>query len=86
MVYQYVLIEVRKSFKSVWNVISRQFISDFQGFAVFAVAYVNNSHYVSIDNCTPYYLKHKNHLDLMNLRVFGCDEYTLILRDFPLQA
>ncbi|GBN32084.1 Retrovirus-related Pol polyprotein from transposon TNT 1-94 [Araneus ventricosus] len=32
----------------------------------------------SIDGHTPYYLKYNTHADLKNLRVFGCDAYTLI--------
>ncbi|GBM09171.1 Copia protein [Araneus ventricosus] len=52
---------------------------NFWGFAVLAAAYINNRMpNTSIDGHTPYYLKYNTHADLKNLRVFGCDAYTLI--------
>ncbi|GBN76962.1 Retrovirus-related Pol polyprotein from transposon TNT 1-94 [Araneus ventricosus] len=52
---------------------------NFWGFAVLTSAYINNRMpNTSIDCHTPYYLKYNTHADLKNLRVFGCDAYTLI--------
>ncbi|GBM84347.1 Retrovirus-related Pol polyprotein from transposon TNT 1-94 [Araneus ventricosus] len=52
---------------------------NFWGFAVLTAAYINNRMpNTSIDCHTPYYLKYNTHADLKNLRVFGCDAYTLI--------
>ncbi|GBM35312.1 Retrovirus-related Pol polyprotein from transposon TNT 1-94 [Araneus ventricosus] len=52
---------------------------NFWGFAVLTAAYINNRMpNTSIDGHTPYYLKYNTHADLKNLRVFGCDAYTLI--------
>ncbi|GBL94431.1 Retrovirus-related Pol polyprotein from transposon TNT 1-94 [Araneus ventricosus] len=52
---------------------------NFWGFAVLTSAYINNRMpNTSIDCHTPYYLKYNTHADVKNLRVFGCDAYTLI--------
>ncbi|GBN20004.1 Retrovirus-related Pol polyprotein from transposon TNT 1-94 [Araneus ventricosus] len=52
---------------------------NFWSFAVLTAAYINNRMpNASIDCHTPYYLKYNTHADLKNLRVFGCDAYTLI--------
>lgn len=51
----------------------------FWGEAVLTAAYISNRlPNSSIDNEVPYFLKYREHPDLKNMRVFGCDAYALI--------